>query len=279
MDLLEEWNLHSEKKEEIKKNTTGEEIFKTKLEDTARCKDCFDRGYIIKQGKASKCKSCEGLSLQADVLEKSDEEVSLTVNNLNIPEFYKAKEFTPEILKKDENLSLSVRNDVMMDYYIKQLKKVMDNFILGQKLDNSYLIMAPQGYSKSHFVYCSMIEAIKRGFSVSPYYDTGEIYKMHYSDDMKLKEVLESDLCFIKIMPAFVSKKDTQAVKYVLDKRARRNLPTIVISRFNMGYLGDIEPHLGNNFGLKNVDKGDYAKLKEILAPYTKDYTRYSDKK
>jgi hypothetical protein len=277
MDLLDQWYKHTDKND-TKSSTNGENVFK-KVEDKYRCSTCSDKGYHITKGKAIKCKECDGVIRKDGIIETDIVEVNNQVERLNIPEFYKDKEFTPELLKKEENLSLSIRNDIMMDLYIKNLRKIMDYFVLGKKLDNSFIVMAPQGYSKSHFVFGSMIEALKRGFTVAPYYDTSEIYKMYYSDDLMLKEVFESDICFIKVMTSFVSKKDTQAIKFVLDKRARRNLPTIVISRFNMGYLSDIEPHLGNNFGLKHVDKGDFSKLKELLGPYPKNYTRYSDSK
>lgn len=267
MDLWKEWN----EREPIGGSTRAENLFKGEKR-VVRCEYCLDKGYRIVKGKAVKCDKCSGIIKKEELKERSKEEIVSEMDRLQIPVYYRGKEFTPEILKTDEILSLDIRRDPLMDYYIDRLKLVYDYFVLGKKLDNSYIVMAPQGYAKAHFVYCSMQEAIKHGFSVAPYYDTSDIYRMYYQDDKRLIELIDSDVCFIKIIPAFVTKRDTQAVKYILDKRARRSLPTIVISRFNMKYLGDIEPHLVNNFGLKNVEKGDYSKLKEILGPYPRNY-------
>lgn len=278
MDLLDSWNNHKEKVNNFNTDLPlGEKIFK-ELDEEFRCSVCRDRGFYIEKGKAKRCSNCDGIMKKEDIVEKSKEELEVLYEKLNIPEYYLERNFDPSVLKNDENLPLEVRRDIKMDFYINQIVGIYDYFVLGKKLENSFILMSPQGNSKSHFVFSCIREALKHGLSVSPYYDTSEIHKFIKFDDIKLKELLETDIVFIKVVPAFVSKTDTQVLKFIMDKRARRNLPTIVTSRFNMGYLGGIEPHLSNNIGLLNVDKGDYSKLKSVLGAYPRDYSKYSDK-
>lgn len=256
------------------KLSSSEEIFK-KEADTFICEKCRGRGYFVSGGKTFKCEECTGVKKKDEVVEIDEKTFEVRVESLGIPSYYRGKVFEPEKLKLDEGLPVEIRKNMLMDFYIKNLRSIHDSYVLGKKLDYSYLIMAPQGNSKSFLVYASMVEAVKKGMTVAPYYDSEEIYKMYYAGSAELERVLLSDVCFIKMLPAFLSKRDTQAVKFVLDKRAKRGLPTVVTSRFNMGYLKGIEPHLENNFGVKNVDKGNYSKLKEVLGVYPANYSKY----
>ena len=269
MDLLEMWNNRDG--EGYVEASTGADEFKKRLEKKYRCEVCYDRGYKVVRGKASKCDVCVGIPKE-EVEELSDGDVAVRLAELNIPEFYRGRKFEIEVLKMDENLDMGLRRDPLMENYMMQLRRIHDEIYLGKKLDNSVLVMAPQGYGKNHFVYACQEELVRRGFSVSEYLDTYDLVQMIRSGD--LGNILSVDVCFLKVSTAFVSKQDTQAIKFVLDKRARRNLPTVVTSRFNMGYLSEIEPHLENNFGLRSVDRGDYSKLKGILGPYPKNYNR-----
>lgn len=247
---------------------TGADVFKKKVEKTFHCEACSDRGIRIIGGQAVKCKECLNVPKRDSVVERTSIDVEKLIRELNVPDFYVGREFEIEGLLTDENLDIAVRRDMLMKFYVKQMRVLFDEFSLGKKLGNSYLIMAPQGNGKANLVYASMQMALKFGYSVSEYYDTGELTEMYFANDERFRAVVEADVCFVKMQTAFLNKKDTQIVKLILDRRARRNLPTIVTSRFNMKYLSGIEPHLVNNFGLKNVDVGDYSKLKEIVAPY-----------
>ena len=273
MNLMDAWNKRDRSAGGYGEwAESGEDVFRErKLARKYRCEYCYDRGVRVEKGKAMKCEHCLGVPKEA-VEELSDADVSVRLLELNIPEYYRGREFDIKVLKTDENLDMALRRDVLMDSYIHSLERVYAEILLGKKLDNSVLVMAPQGYGKNHFVYACQEELVRRGFSVNEYVDTYDLVQRVRSGD--LGDVLTVDVCFIKMSTAFLSKQDTQVVKLILDKRSRRGLPTVVTSRFNMGYLSEIEPHLENNFGLRFVDKGDYSKLKGILGPYPKSYGR-----
>lgn len=247
---------------------SGADVFKREEEKTYHCEECRDRGFRVIGGKPVKCKACLNVPKRESVVERTVADVEKELRDLGVPEFYVGREFEIEGLLTDEKLDIAVRRDMLMKFYVKQMRVLFDEFSLGKKIGNSYLVMAPQGNGKANFVYASMQMALKFGYSVSEYYDTGELCEMYYANDDRFRKVMEADVCFVKMQTAFLNKKDTQIVKLILDRRARRNLPTIVTSRFNMKYLSGIEPHLVNNFGLKHVEVGDYSKLKEIVAPY-----------
>ena len=238
-----------------------------------RCSACNDRGYLVIDGKTSKCKSCDGYNILNEISEVSEFSIQRNLDKVNIPDLYKGRDFNPSEIKSNESILKNLREDPMMDLYIRKLEILHNNISLGIKLDNSYIIMAPQGYSKNHFVYCSMQKAIEKGYSVAPYLDTEELLELKIRNPEKFKEYLKCDLMFVKLLPAYISIDDTQMMKYIVDKRSRFGLATVVTSRFNTSFLHGIELHLENNIGLVHVEKGDYSKLKEITGIYPNDYS------
>lgn len=284
MDLYEKWQNHVTNKNEqksdkaiagipFKDQESGEDEFRDKKEEFIKCSNCQDRGYVVLEGKTKKCKSCDGYNILNEIKEVNDFSIERNLKSLNIPEFYLGKKFNAEEIKTNEAILKNLREDPMMELYIRKLTHLYNNISLGIKLENSFIIMAPQGYSKNYFVYCSMQEAVKYGYSVAPYLDTEEWLELKIKNEEKFKEYIRKDILFMKLLPAYVSVDDTQMVKYILDKRARLGLPTIVTSRFNSSFLHYIELHLENNIGLLKVDKYDYSKLKEITGIYPNDYS------
>lgn len=240
---------------------------------TIRCNVCSDRGFFVIEGKTQKCVSCDGYNILNEISEVSEFSIQRNLEKVNIPDLYIGREFKPSEIKSNESILKNLREDPMMDLYIRKLEILHNNISLGIKLDNSYILMAPQGYSKNHFVYCSMQKAIEKGYSVAPYLDTEELLELKIRKPEVFKEYLLSDLMFIKLLPAYISIDDTQMMKYIVDKRSRFGLPTVVTSRFNTSFLHGVELHLENNIGLVHVEKGDYSKLKEITGIYPNDYS------
>lgn len=283
MDLLNEWDKHKQTKKDendYKNVEKGENIFKEPKgkaveEKIIKCKICRDTGMIIdvKNKKSVKCNHCHSYNILNQLNEVHIDVVNDRADELGIPTVYKEKEFLPELIKKNEAILRNFREDPMMELYIRKLNYLHNQISVGVKLENSFIIMAPQGYSKNHFVYCSIREALKYGYSVAPYMDTEEWLELKIKDKVKFKEYLRRDLVFVKLLPAYISVDDTQMMKYIVDKRARLDLPTIVTSRFNTSFLHYVELHLENNIGLIEVEKYDYSKLKEITGIYPRDYS------
>lgn len=281
MDLLNMWNQHASeqrRKKDLLNSESGEKLFKEEKHvknETHRCKVCRDTGIVldVANKKSKKCSACNSYNILNQIEEVNEDIVNDKLDELNIPDFYKGKEFNPDLIKSNVAILKNLREDPMMELYIRKLKHLHNHISSGIKLENSFIIMAPQGYSKSHFVYCSIESALKYGYSVAPYLDTEEWLELKIKEPLKFKEYLKRDVLFIKLLPAYISVDDTQMMKYIVDKRARLNLPTIVTSRFNTSFIHSVELHLENNIGLVHVDKYDYSKLKEITGIYPKDYT------
>lgn len=282
MDLLSSWNNHKKIKRDINDLRTaekGENAFKEakskKTEKPIKCKMCRDSGLIIDvvNKKSVRCTHCYSYNILNQLEELDEDLVNDKIDELKIPNIYKDKKFLPEKIKENEAILRNFREDPMMELYIRKLRHLHNQLSLGVKLENSYIIMAPQGYSKNHFVYRSIADALKVGYSVAPYLDTEEWLELKIRDRVRFKEYISRDLVFVKLLPAYISVDDTQMMKYILDKRARLDLPTVVTSRFNASFLHYVELHLENNIGLIEVEKYDYSKLKEITGIYPRDYS------
>lgn len=222
---------------------------------------CQDTGYVFKKGKANKCPRCNTGVNKPTLTQEKVEELQ---ENLNIPKEYRDIEFDPEIIKNSKSISQDIKEDPKFNFYLDNIKEIYNEITIGNSLKNSVFIIAPQGFGKTHFVYGCINSLINYGGTVAPYLDSKEIYeKLKKKED--LRELLKSDLCFIKMAAGLINKNDTQVVKLVVNKRARRSLSTIITSRFPVNYLNEIDMDLERYLVRGNISS--YSNLKLIESP------------
>lgn len=256
------------------KNSSGAELFQREdvKEPEFSCSTCHDKGFYIDHGEVHKCTNCKSYFIKNDVQSELVEEKS---DELQIPTIYRNMPFTKDKLLTSESIDAAIRQKVDFKYYAKELERLLDYYKLGIKLDKSYIIMSPQGTGKNNFVYSCMEAALKKGLSVAPYLDTEELLVMRMTSPLQFKELIRKDVLFVKALVSYLDIEDTEMIKYIVDKRSRLDLPTVVISRFNMKYIGSIEPHLTSTIGLAQVEKYDYGKLQALKGVFMSDYQDY----
>lgn len=252
---------------------SGSSVFKnTPPVETFKCATCSDKGFFIDRGQVVTCTDCRTYFIKHDIKKEIVEE---SADSLLIPPFYRDNPFNKQTLLQSEDISSEVRQKMDFKYYANQLENILDHYRLGIKLTKSYIIMSPQGNGKNHFVYSCMYHGLQKGYSVAPYLDTEELLVMRMTAPLKFKELIQKDILFVKVLVSYTDIEDTEMIKYIVEKRGRLNLPTVVVSRFNMKYLSSIEPHLTNTMGLIETEKYDYSKLEALSSVFMSEYQEY----
>ena len=268
----------------------AESYFKVNKEKEYTCSRCRDTGYIVIDGIVNKCPDCvlgtKGVLLDEDTIN----DISIDI----IPEIYRGILFDANKIKNDARIESNIKSDTMFDYYLDQITNIYDKINIGELLNYSVLIIAPQGLGKAHFVYSCMNAGIRNGLSVAPYYDCLEIYDFlnivndgRYKFKQKqnaVRDILDtiytSDLCFIKMPTGLtIQVNSTQTLKLIVDRRARRGLGTIVTSRFPVSYIYKTEVNLDRFIVTSNYGdaKYDYSRLRVITSPMI-DLVGYANK-
>lgn len=220
---------------------------------------CEDTGYFTENGIVKKCPQCNTGTNKAVILEEDHENM---LDKLNIPEHLRDIYFDEDKIKKDLNIEEYIKNSSSFGYYLSSLRTVYNKIMVGDKLNKSLLISAPQGLGKNHFVYSCINAALKYGSTVAPYNDSKEIHQKYIKGE-DISDIENSDICFIKIPTGLTVKQDTQIIKLITDRRARKSLPTIVTCRFPVTFLYTIEINL-DRFIVTNKYENlgrDYSRL------------------
>jgi len=207
------------------------------------CRKCFGRRKVQSGNIMIPCPDCN----EQKEVEAIESVQPGTLDKIAIPELYRGKVFNRAVIERDHSAD-TARQD--FNLYLDTLLGIYTNIAEGVKLDKSYYIFAPQGYGKTNWVYSCMQLALGNGLSVTPYYDTYQYdllhkyYRYNYEPRKDLANITDfynADLCFIKPQVGVITNRDFQLIKTLLDCRARNGLPTIVVSRFQLGYVLKVE--------------------------------------
>lgn len=155
-----------------------------------------------------------------------------------IPEHYQGKMWSAP---NSEDKELYIDFDT-------KLTKIHDNFMVGRFLNFSLFIATPPKYGKLDFAYSCMQTALSYGYSVAPLLSTSEWRRLYTVSKMNSKfkmygkftwdELILCDVLFLTVDHGDDDRyDDIVLLKDIYDIRARRNLPTVVISDFRLESL------------------------------------------
>lgn len=131
--------------------------------------------------------------------------------------------------------------------YYTQLEKILSIFAEGKIPNQSAIIIANRAMGKRIFAYNCLKLAAEHGFSICPILDNTEVkyisLKSATQPDSKylfnhisLEKILFSDVLFLSVDYDNYSSA-LRTIESIMDKRARFDKPTFIISRYNLSKL------------------------------------------
>jgi hypothetical protein len=194
------------------------------------CRTCEDRG--LKNG----CPTCgKVLGLQRKTVTVTAE----VLDSKNIPNEYLGVVWEAQKLKN--NHQELIENN-RFKYYVDQLTKMTEMFNSGKIPNQSAIIIAPRAMSKVTFAYSCMQLAMEHGYTVCPLLDNTQVKRINnLSADNpsnwitrglpSIEEIITSDVLFLTVdMDNYATALRT--IESVIEKRARCNKSTFIITRF-----------------------------------------------
>lgn len=209
-----------------------------------QCTSCG--GYGLPEG-CPKCGKVEGSGLDnfdLEIIQKTYADIIPY-----IPIRYEKIEFS-----KDELLSshYDLKNSVYFNRYVDFLYKSYNDLKKGILPVQSAFVYAPIGFGKAVWAYSMIRIAISLRYSAVPLFDTTEIAAMFDNQINKKNEfmfknksyniddLVNSDICIVKID---ANKNTPNVICSLMDKRSRRGLSTIFISRVSSKYISTFDDY------------------------------------
>lgn len=205
----------------------------------ATCPSCggMRRGNLV-------CEVCGSGSAKETIVMKK--EVMLeTAEELFIPNHYVNKVFDAQKVR-EQHPSLSGTKE--LEGYLQMLTMITDQLNNKSTQLSSLFISAPAGFGKDHFAYSLLQIAVTNEMTVFPYLDLGEVnrlisaYERNNTKDIR-KDIRYTDIdlytakvCVLKVPHSDNLESYKTALK-VIDRRARRGLSTIILSRYNFNFF------------------------------------------
>lgn len=234
-----------------------------------KCEICRDIGKVNKNGKIVDCE-CKRNKLP----ELVDEITFESQIDKYVPEQYKGTTYDMNLVLNSNLLPPEYKKNPEVINFLNTMQKLYSKIMLGQKFNYSLFISAPQNMGKNNLVYACLETSLKIGKTVAPYLDSLKIYGMIYNyweqNDGIVNQLETADICFIKHSTGYTdSKVSMQAIKVIVDRRARNGLPTFVVTRTGLNYLEKVDPYITDfiirgNYGESKVD---YDRLRVVEAP------------
>lgn len=175
-----------------------------------------------------------------------------------IPRYYQEVVFDSEIL---QTAYPELTTHRQFKAYCDQLEKIHNIFKAGQIPSQSALIIAPPKRGKQIFAFSCMQHALANGYSIVPMLDTSEWRRLNLlSSERALSKEIKSlaysvdDIVSADVVFLTIDKDNFQgayrAIESLVDKRARRDKPTFIISRYTVEQLSllDFEGEFAENF-------------------------------
>ena len=259
LDALEK--TINERVEEIEYNNSVDIL----QEDSPVCEHCNGTGVRLVEGKAVKCLYCIDIRRPINSIQEigGDKSKYLTEKILrSIPAKYVNKTFTPELITPPEKSS-------NFGSYISALSDIYSKIISGEVLSRSAYVFSFQGLGKQHWVYSCIQECLKQGLSVSPYLDTKEAVSLFKSEELP-NSYFTNDYVFLKMATGLLDFNDVSIMRLLLDRRARNNRPTIIVSRYSKTYITKIDKTIEGCFisnGNGDLEKSFYEYSRLLYIP------------
>lgn len=219
----------------------------------ATCPSCGG----MSKGK-SKCPVCESGGAVEKIVMKEEIELE-TAEKLFIPNHYVGKVFNADKVRQSHNSLTGVKE---FEDYLEMLTLITEQMNRKSLQLSSLFISAPGGFGKEHFAYSLLQIAVTNGLTVFPYLDLGEVGRLltAYEDtnfkekknrfrDAIIKDVKFTDVdlataqvCVLKV-PHSDNLESFRIAMKVIDRRSRRGLPTIILSRYPYGYFTSFDTY------------------------------------
>lgn len=186
------------------------------------------------------------------VVSKNFEETPLSeVDRFFIPHKYRKEKFSSATLTEHKK---DIANNASFIEYKKVLDAILVRISSGQIENRSYYISAPAGFGKETFAYTVLQMAMANGMTIFPYIDLGEAerlmnaYQTNHKDDPIKDDIGFSDVelytakvVILKVPHNNVASFLYKAMLTIIDRRARRGLPTIILSRYRLNYFTSLD--------------------------------------
>lgn len=145
--------------------------------------------------------------------------------------------------------------------YSKTLDKIISTISIGEKLDSSYILGAPNGFGKTTFANTCIKRLDSMGYKAVPYISLFEIAELRGEYEKRIlgyinrenigegneeikfnwKDYVESDLLITYLTTLDNKKIEVSTLKTIMDIRGPKGLPTIVFTSSSLKpYLSDI---------------------------------------
>lgn len=212
------------------------------------CFTCGNKGFHDKV-----CPACgkEPTSVAIDLDSKTEKELDSFVKKIDlfgVPEMYRGVFWSSEVLRHHFP---EKEVDGHFDRYVKQLDKIHSIFAAGRISPKSAFIIAPAGYSKMVFTYSCIQHALDHGLTVAPVLDTLELKRLltlaaenpnHVMyGGINYDQYVMADVCFVTVTKLPAKAWAFEVVQELIDKRARKGLGTIVLSRYDLSEISAMD--------------------------------------
>lgn len=207
----------------------------------SHCFTCGGNGFEDKV-----CPECRREPASFNIVQNNSEEFVRLAGTIDVPQQYMGIEWNKSILLKTHQDRMS---DGLFMKFADQLEKIHNIFASKKLPAKSAIIVAPPGYSKQTFAYSCMQFALTNGFTVAPLLDTVELkrmlilssenpkYKLYNSIDYD--NYVLSDILFISVTKTYYKADAYSVIEEIKDRRARKGLPTIVLSRHGIDSISE----------------------------------------
>ena len=206
------------------------------------CATCGGIGMNLAADTA--CPECHYERGQVISLTKQDiVELVPVLGELHVPRNYIGTCWSSDIFWAGHG---DLRGNKLVELVISQMEKIHSLFASGDLLNRSLLLLAPAQYGKMTFGFSCMQYAVKSGYSVAPLLDTSEIKRLlvlsseqptQRAVSIDYESYISADLCIFTVQKNEYRRNAYSTILDLLDKRSRRGLSTIGLSRYSMAEL------------------------------------------
>lgn len=160
---------------------------------------------------------------------------------LMIPENYLGLEWSKDTIQSVKSI---FKSNAYANAFFNSLEKIHNSYKNGMLYSKSVYLYSPPNSSKDIFVYSCMQFASKNGYSVAPYLDTVDAKRLvHLSainpsyklyNRYNYDHYINSDVMFLKVPSNEFLEYSYDTLKFIVEKRARIGLCTIMISNHSL---------------------------------------------
>lgn len=230
------------------------------------CYTCGGKGFPDKV-----CPSCGREPKKLSISFDDDGKLIAKIDSFGVPGKYRGVLWNAEKLKKS---FMDRESDPAFTRFVKQLDTINNVFVAGRLVESSAIIIAPAGFSKMTFAFSCMQHAIEHGFSVAPFLDTTELQRLlvlagdrpfyKLGGKISYEEYVDSDVCFVTVDKMQNHQRAYTPIQALLDKRTRRGLGTVIISRYDINEISK-EDYANEFDSIQTAMSPDYFKNPAII--------------